>query len=74
MKFNVIWSEEDGEWVGLCDKYPSLSHLDKNKNKALEGIKELVKFVEEDLCKEAEEGEKSGYLGAEKSEEFLKSL
>jgi len=45
-KYNVIWSEEDKEWVGLCDKYPSLSYLDENKEKALEGIKGLVEWTE----------------------------
>jgi predicted RNase H-like HicB family nuclease len=23
----VVFSQEDGEWVGLCTEFPSLSHL-----------------------------------------------
>lgn len=43
--YKIIWSEEDQEFVGLCDQFPSLSWLDENKNKALEGIKDLVKMM-----------------------------
>lgn len=48
MLFDVIWSDEDSEYVGTCSKYPSLSFLSKNKDAALQGIKELVKQVESD--------------------------
>ena len=40
--FKTIWSKEDQEFAGLCDKYPSLSHLDPDEDAALKGIKELV--------------------------------
>ena len=40
--YRVIWSEEDQEFVGLCAEFPSLSHLDENQIKALQGITELV--------------------------------
>lgn len=46
MKFTVEWSEEDGEYVALCDKYPSLSFLDENINKAFIGIIDLVESIE----------------------------
>ncbi len=47
--YRVVWSEEDGEYVGLCAEYPSLSHLDKNQSAALRGIVTLVGGVMEDL-------------------------
>lgn len=33
--YTVKWSVEDGEYVGLCDGFPSLSWLDKTPQKAL---------------------------------------
>lgn len=45
MNFKVIWSEEDEEWVGLCEEFPSLSVLNKNREEALTGIIELVAKV-----------------------------
>jgi len=36
--FYVEYSEEDKEYVGLCDKYPYLSYLHKNKCVAYLGI------------------------------------
>jgi hypothetical protein len=44
--FRVLWSEEDGEFVGVCSGHPYLSHLAKTEHDALAGIKELVEFVE----------------------------
>ena len=55
MKYSVIWSEEDRQYVGLCDEYPSLSWLDDSKDRALMGIMEVVedeKRHEEELCSE----------------------
>ena len=49
--FYTIYSEEDNEYVGLCKQFKSLSYLDEDENKALDGIKELV---EEILVEEAE--------------------
>ena len=46
-KFRVEWSQEDREYVGTCDQFPSLSHLDSDKFAALRGIQDLVKSVEE---------------------------
>jgi len=40
--FRVQWSEEDQEYVGTCDGFPSLSHLDKDILKAFDGIVDLV--------------------------------
>lgn len=44
--FNVKWSREDQEFVGLCKNYPSLSYLDKDFAKSLKGIINLVGLVE----------------------------
>ena len=52
--YRVIWSEEDGEHIGLCAEFPSLSHLDKTPGKALEGIRKLVSRVVMDMRKKRE--------------------
>ena len=49
MKCNVAWSEEDQEFVGTCDKFPSLSYLDKNKDNALKGIINLITECQKDI-------------------------
>jgi predicted RNase H-like HicB family nuclease len=52
--YRVTWSEEDGEHVGLCAEFPSLSWLAATPEKALRGIRELVAEVVEDLRSEGE--------------------
>lgn len=47
--FNVIWSEEDAEYVGLCSAFPSLSYLAKTQEDALAGIQSVVAEVVLDL-------------------------
>lgn len=47
--YRVTWSPEDGEHVGLCAEFPSLSHLDKTPEAALAGIRSLVADVVADL-------------------------
>ena len=47
--YRVIWSMEDEEFVGLCAEFPSLSYLDENHLKALEGISNLVKDIVADM-------------------------
>lgn len=47
--YRVIWSEEDQEFVGLCAEFPSLSWLDENQAKALQGIVTLVKDAVGDM-------------------------
>ena len=42
--YRVIWSDEDGEYVGLCSEFPLLSHLDETPEKAFAGIRDLVAF------------------------------
>lgn len=53
--YRVTWSEEDGEYVGLCAEFPSLSWLDQSPEDALKGIRQVVAEVVKDL---AETGEK----------------
>lgn len=48
--YRVTWSEEDGEFVGLCAEFPSLSHLADTRTAALDGIVELVRDVVADMA------------------------
>ena len=52
--YRVTWSEEDREHVGLCAEFPSLSWLDKTPEKALVGIRKLVKESLNDMIKNKE--------------------
>ena len=52
--YRVTWSEEDGEHVGLCAEFPSLSWLEKTPEKALQGIRALVKETVADMRKSHE--------------------
>ena len=47
--YRVTWSEEDSEYVGLCAELPSLSWLESSPEKALLGIRKLVKETVTDL-------------------------
>jgi predicted RNase H-like HicB family nuclease len=47
--YRVMWSEEDGEYIGLCAEFPSLSWLAKTQEKALSGIRETVHQVIRDM-------------------------
>lgn len=49
LNYRVIYSEEDQEYVGLCDQFPSLSWLDQSAEKALDGIEALVAEVVSDM-------------------------
>ena len=52
--YRVTWSEEDQEYVGLCAEFPSLSWLEGTHEKALAGIRKLVKDTVADLKKSKE--------------------
>ncbi|MDX2314625.1 MAG: toxin-antitoxin system HicB family antitoxin [Gammaproteobacteria bacterium] len=52
--YRVTWSEEDQEYVGLCAEFSSLSWLQNNPEKALAGIRKLVKDTVADLLKNKE--------------------
>ena len=40
--YSVTWSGEDGEYVGLCTEFPSLSWLAPTPDAAFAGIRQLV--------------------------------
>lgn len=52
--YRVVWSEEDGEFIGLCAEFPSLSWLAKTQTGALEGV---VALVGEVICDMTASGE-----------------
>ena len=52
--YRLTWSEEDGEHVGLCAEFPSLSWLDSTPEKALAGIRKVVKEILIDITKSGE--------------------
>ena len=52
--YRVTWSPEDGEHVGLCAEFPSLSWLAQTPEGALAGIRRLVADVVRDLSANGE--------------------
>lgn len=52
--YRVTWSEEDDEYVGLCAELPSLSWLERSPEKALSGVRKLVRDTIADLKKSKE--------------------
>ena len=52
--YRVTWSEEDGEYVGLCTEFPSLSWLAESPDGALQGIRSVVCEVIQDMGKNGE--------------------
>ena len=53
--YRVIWSEKDGEFVGLCAEFPSLSWLASTQADALSGIVDQVKGVIADMTDQQED-------------------
>ncbi|MBV8665668.1 MAG: type II toxin-antitoxin system HicB family antitoxin [Burkholderiaceae bacterium] len=47
--YRVTWSPADGEHVGLCAEFPSLSWLAPTPEKALSGIRKMVTEVVADM-------------------------
>lgn len=47
--YRVTWSEEDGEYIGLCVEFPSLSWLAATPEESLVGIRTVVADVVTDL-------------------------
>ncbi len=43
--YQVTWSPEDNEHIGLCTEFPSLSWLAPTPEEALTGIQQLVREV-----------------------------
>jgi len=52
--YRVSWSAEDGEFLGLCVEFPSLSWLADTAQSALAGIRDLVAEVVLDMQNHAE--------------------
>lgn len=52
--YRVIWSEEDGEYAGLCAEFPSLSWLEGTPEKALSGVRAVVAAAVEDMLENGE--------------------
>ncbi len=47
--YRVTWSDEDGEYVGLCAEFASLSWLADSPEEALKGIRAVVRKCIKDL-------------------------
>ena len=47
--YRITWSAEDGEYVGLCAEFPSLSWLEPTQEGAFTGIRQLVADCVEDM-------------------------
>jgi predicted HicB family RNase H-like nuclease len=52
--YRVTWSEADGEFVGLCAEFPSLSWLAACPEEALTGVRSVVKECVEDMARNGE--------------------
>ena len=57
--YRVTWLEEDGEYVGLCAEFPSLSWLAQTPEAALKGIRQVVADVVKDMKTSGEEPPKA---------------
>ncbi|NOZ11211.1 MAG: toxin-antitoxin system HicB family antitoxin [Gammaproteobacteria bacterium] len=53
--YRILWSDEDEEFVGLCAEFPSLSCLASSPEKALKGIRAVVKDCVADMKKNKED-------------------
>jgi len=47
--YRVTWSDDDGEYVGLCAEFASLSWLARTPESALKGIRESVAGAVRDM-------------------------
>ena len=52
--YRVTWSPEDGEYIGLCAEFASLSWLAKSPEGALKGIRKTVGEAVADMESEGE--------------------
>ena len=53
--WRVTWSEEDGEFVGLCAEFASLSWLASCPEEALIGIRTIVQDCIKDMVENGED-------------------
>ena len=61
--YRTTWSSEDGEHVGLCAEFPSLSWLAATPERALAGIRQVVAGAVRDMETNGEEVHKPVSLG-----------
>lgn len=47
--YRVGWSADDGEFVGTCVEFPSLSWLDADEDETFRGIRKLVRETVADM-------------------------
>lgn len=52
--YSITWSEEDGEYIGLCAEFASLSWLASEPETAHQGIRQVVADAVADLQKNGE--------------------
>jgi predicted HicB family RNase H-like nuclease len=52
--YRITWSPEDGEYIGLCAEFPSLSWLAATQAETLTGIREVVAKVVQDMSASGE--------------------
>lgn len=52
--YRVTWSVEDGEYVGVCVEFPSLSWLAGSQEEALQGVRQVVADVVSDMVASGE--------------------
>ena len=52
--YRTTWSAEDGEHVGLCAEFPSLSWLAQTPEESLAGIRRVVAESVEDMRENGE--------------------
>jgi predicted HicB family RNase H-like nuclease len=52
--YRVLWSAEDGEYIGLCAELPGLSWLAASQDAALKGIVKVAAAALADMAGEGE--------------------
>jgi predicted HicB family RNase H-like nuclease len=53
--YRVTWSEDDGEFIGLCAEFPGLSWLATCPEDALKGIRSVVNDCIKDMAESGED-------------------
>ena len=51
----VFWSEDDHQFVGICEEFPDLSWLSPSQTEALSGIVDMVKDILSDMKSKGKE-------------------
>jgi predicted HicB family RNase H-like nuclease len=53
--YKIFWFEPDHKFVGTCVEMPGLSHMDADADAASRGIRDLVRFVVDDMIRDGEQ-------------------